>query len=336
MAIPDTNSPLKRLMNGRDAAAKLMTAIHDSDAIVARLPSTIGSMAIDLAIKYDKPWAVELVGDPWHSLWNYGSWKVKLYAPALTYRTKKQLSKSKFSLYVTQRYLQSKYPSLGETVACSNVNIPEVDVRFLTSRLQRIQQRRSKIIFGVIGSLSVKYKGVDTILSAFEKIRNDLPSFEIRILGNGDLKPWRQLAAARGLEKEAIFCGTLPGGEPVQRWLDDIDIYLQPSKTEGLPRSLIEAMSRGCPAIASTAGGIPELLDEEYLIQPGDDDALAKLILRLCDSADAQLQQAESNFHKATEYTSRILDEKRYGHYRSFLRYAKSYAVNKSGIPGVL
>ena len=60
--------------------------------------------------------------------------------------------------------------------------------------------------------------------------------------------------------------------------MDQVDIYIQPSLTEGLPRGLLEAMSRGCPAIASRVGGIPELLGNSCLHRPGDAEGLARLL----------------------------------------------------------
>lgn len=53
--------------------------------------------------------------------------------------------------------------------------------------------------------------------------------------------------------------------EDVNKYLEKIDIYIQPSRTEGLSRALVEAMSRGCFCIASKVGGNPELIEEKYL-----------------------------------------------------------------------
>ena len=67
-----------------------------------------------------------------------------------------------------------------------------------------------------------------------------------------------------------IFCEPRCPGKEVMAWLDGIDIYLQPRMAEGLPRSLIGAMSRGCPFVGSRCGGITGLLEEECLIEPGN------------------------------------------------------------------
>ena len=56
--------------------------------------------------------------------------------------------------------------------------------------------------------------------------------------------PWMQEAKKMNVSNFIQFDGTLPSGQKVYDWLDEVDIYLQPSFQEGLPRALIEAMSR--------------------------------------------------------------------------------------------
>ena len=50
--------------------------------------------------------------------------------------------------------------------------------------------------------------------------------------------------------------------DKVFEWLDTIDLYVQPSLTEGMPRAAIEAMSRGCPVVVSDVGGLKNLVDK--------------------------------------------------------------------------
>jgi hypothetical protein len=59
-------------------------------------------------------------------------------------------------------------------------------------------------------------------------------AFEFRVIGAGDPRPWTVLAERLSLDGLVRFCGTLPTGRPVFEWLDEIDVYLQPSLQEGL------------------------------------------------------------------------------------------------------
>jgi glycosyltransferase involved in cell wall biosynthesis len=153
-------------------------------------------------------------------------------------------------------------------------------------------------------------------------VRDQLPPFEFRVLGPGAARPWQREAARRGLDDRVRFCGILPSGPPVLAWLDEIDLYLQPSFQEGLPRALIEAMSRGCPALGSTAGGIPELLQASCLHHPGTAAELGRLILRAASAPDWQAVQAERNFTVAKRYTSDTLGPRRLAFWRGFADYA--------------
>ena len=85
--------------------------------------------------------------------------------------------------------------------------------------------------------------------------------------------------------------------------LESIDIYIQPSKQEGLPRALIEAMSMGVPALGSTAGGTPELLEEVFIFNKGDPAEIADRILKL-NVKEVLLEQAKRNYYYVEKYNA--------------------------------
>jgi glycosyltransferase involved in cell wall biosynthesis len=181
----------------------------------------------------------------------------------------------------------------------------------LKRRLAKIKRQLQPLALGLIGTLKTRNKGIQTIFKALSLVSQNLPAFEFRILGEGDPAPWRLEAARHGVGDLVVFDGTLPAGEPVLNWLDNVDVYLQPSFHEGLPRALIEAMSRGCPAIASSCGGIPELLEKECLIRPGDAKHLAELLVKAATNREWQDQQAARNWRKSGEYSRDKLEARR-------------------------
>lgn len=75
-------------------------------------------------------------------------------------------------------------------------------------------------------------------------------------------------AGRLGVADRVTFVGTVPAGAAVRAHLDAADLVVVPSRTEGLPRALIEAMARGLPAVGTTVGGIPELLADVDLVPP--------------------------------------------------------------------
>lgn len=322
---PSLSSPIACITRRREALAVTQQCVADVDVVIARVPSELGLLAMEVAKRMSKPWVVEVVGCPWDAFWNFGSWRGKAYAPIVTWRMRRAVARSRFALYVTREFLQRRYPCPGGiTVACSNVEIPKPSEVVLSARLTRYQVPRQSFILGHIGSLHSAYKGLQTILKTLANIKRTFHNVELRVLGPGDARRWQELADRYGVLDMVKFQGTLPSGEPVLRWLDDLDVYLQPSYTEGLPRALIEAMSRGCAAIGSWAGGIPELLSPEVLIKPGDSRALAGLIARLIENSDLQRQQARKNWNTAGEYSREVLEARR----QNFWEHIASVARN--------
>jgi glycosyltransferase involved in cell wall biosynthesis len=104
----------------------------------------------------------------------------------------------------------------------------------------------------------------------------------------------------------------------VFEFMDEIDIYIQPSKQEGLPRAIVEAMSRGCPVIASNIAGIPELISKDALFTPGKIIELKELILSL--KKEKLKVWAIENFERSKNFQTEILNNKRLSFYNEFKR----------------
>jgi glycosyltransferase involved in cell wall biosynthesis len=322
-SIPSLSGPWIRLANRGAAARRLQGMLETADGLVARLPSEIGSLAVRVAERLSKPWAAEVVTCTWDALWNYGTWQGKVYAPVSWWQTRRLVRRAPFALYVTEEFLQRRYPTSGRTVACSDVDLPELLPEVLDRRLERIRSRDGTLRVGTIAALSVRFKGVQTALAALGANKDRLPSFEFHVLGAGDPAPWRRLARSHGVESQTRFAGTLAPGEPVRTWLDGIDLYVQPSFQEGLPRALVEALSRACPALGSTAGGIPELLEPEALHRPGDEERLGELFVAAAGDREWQAAQARRNFDVAGRYTKPALARVRSAFWREFARAAR-------------
>lgn len=312
--------PNPSVLLGRTSAiaacrASICTAIDSADALIART-SELAYLAVDIARRRKKPYAVEVVACPFDAYWNYGTLLGKAYAPIAYVRQRNLLSYATHAIYVTTDFLQRRYPCPGLQSAVSNVQIPVAQDAVLNARLQR--PSRTKIVFGTIGSLACKYKGIQTAFKALAHLRSRQIDFEYRILGGGDQSYWRQLASKWSIADCVTFTGTLPSGGPVLGWLDDLDVYLQPSLVEGLPRSLIEAMSRACPSIGSTAGGIPELIEGDCLHAPGDARRLTQLLCRAVIDTEWRIRMTQRNFAQARSFAANILDPRRDAFWRAF------------------
>ena len=115
--------------------------------------------------------------------------------------------------------------------------------------------------------------------------------------------------------------------EKIFEWLDSIDIYVQPSRQEGMPRALIEAMSRGIPAFGAKTGGIPELLPEQYLFSNSSKNI--NEIIKILESLQNgnMMQLAEQNYEVAKKYRGKEIQKVREEFYLDF--YNGSYTGKK-------
>ena len=163
--IPDLTA-LSNLFTKYNYTVKLLEKnISNSDAIIARLPSITGSLAVAIAKKLNKPYLIELVGCPWDSLWNY-SIKGKLLAPIMYIYTKQIIKSAKFVIYVTNEFLQKRYPNHNNNVNCSDVSLEDFDENILKQRIEKINNIGDKIKIGTIAAVDVKYKGQEDVIKA--------------------------------------------------------------------------------------------------------------------------------------------------------------------------
>lgn len=307
---------------------RLRKHIRQVDVVVIRAPSAFGTYAFQVCMELDKPYVVEVVGCTWNSNWNHGSLKGKLRAPLSYFKNKKLIKNSLAALYVTERFLQARYPTRAAmTTHASNVHIPEPDEEVLRSHSIRLSSLKDEHIFklGLLANISVKYKGYHVAIKALRMLkdrRKDL-RFQFFVAGGGAPNYINSLVEKYDMANEVKLLGQLASGDEVFKYLDNLDIYLQPSLTEGLPRSVIEAMSRGCPVLASSAGGIPELLDSHFLHNPGDATKLSLDIEKLLTDKELRIKASKENFEKSKEYTDSVLKKRRLQFYKQAFELVK-------------
>ena len=139
---------------------------------------------------------------------------------------------------------------------------------------------------GIIVARIDHLKGHDTLLHACAQLRHEGIPLTLLIVGDGTERENRmRLSKELGFSPEQVrFLGFR---SDVSALLAASDFFVLPSLTEGLPLSILEAMSHGLPIVATNVGGIPELVRHEsdgLLVPPQDPDALAKAIGRLAGS----------------------------------------------------
>jgi len=310
--IPNISSLKGILFENRDAKNIIKNAVLESDYIVARLPSMSGFIAIDYAKKYNKPYLTEIVACPWDAHWNH-SLKGKLVAPIMYLKTKKRVRESKYSVYVTNEFLQRRYPTNGRSVNCSNVALTEFNDDILVKRLDKISnmEKERKIVIGTTAAVNVRYKGQQYAIKALGELKKrGYKNFEYQLVGAGDQSYLKSMAKRYDVVDQVKFLGPMLHNE-VFDWLETIDIYVQPSRQEGLPRALIEAMSRGLPAFGANTAGIPELLESDFIFSNTRGNIKEMCSILLGFTKEKMFLQAKRNFEESKRYDKDIIERHR-------------------------
>jgi glycosyltransferase involved in cell wall biosynthesis len=136
-------------------------------------------------------------------------------------------------------------------------------------------------LVGFVGRLSHE-KGIDVLLEAMGELARRDARTDLAIVGSGPLEPTlRARAAGLALGDRVRFLGHR-GHDELPRWLRAFDVLCLPSRREGCPNVVLEALACGRPVVASAVGGVPELLREGngILVPPERPGALAGALER--------------------------------------------------------
>ncbi len=121
------------------------------------------------------------------------------------------------------------------------------------------REQREEVVFGGVARMT-KTKNQQLLIEAFARARNVHPAIRLRLLGSGAAEEPRLKALAATLELgESIeFCGYR---DDVPGFLGEIDVFALPSRSEGLPLSLLEAIASGLPVVATDVGGVRKVVE---------------------------------------------------------------------------
>ena len=172
--------------------------------------------------------------------------------------------------------------------------IPDMNV---DEMLSGYHARRKNILFlGEVG----KRKGAYDLPDIVKRVSDCIPDVHFIVAGNGDIEAIRQQLRSRECDQHVTFPGWIG---PVQKkeWLTKSQIFLLPSYSEGLPMSVLEAMSYGLPVVSTFVGGIPELVEtgkNGYLYPPGDTEGIAEGLVHLFQHPKQALEMCKANIEK--------------------------------------
>ncbi|WP_197442652.1 glycosyltransferase [Lignipirellula cremea] len=145
-------------------------------------------------------------------------------------------------------------------------------------------------------------KGVDLLLQAAPAMLAAAPEHDLFLAGDGpERAACERLAASSGMGSRIHFLGWRPD---VGRIMAASDLFLLPSRWEGMPNALIEAMAHGLPVVVSQVEGVAEVLGPQHgeqLFTPGDAAELQEKATRLLANPLAMARLGAANRHRIGE-----------------------------------
>ena len=149
----------------------------------------------------------------------------------------------------------------------------------------------SAVLFGSTGRLT-RVKGFDVLLRAAALLHEQGLDIAVVVAGKGELfSALEKQSEELGLVGRVRLIGFQ---EDLPAYLRQLDVFILPSRSEGFPLSLLEALASGLPCIAARVGGVPEMLAQGIVVAPEDPRTLADAMKGLLDAARRKKLAEES------------------------------------------
>ena len=287
---------------------------------VLRLPSFITLLLFPFLVLRRRQYAVEVIGFAGDALKSTGSRVLVVFASIMETLTRLICSRACAISYVTSHEMPSAFPCPGKAFIIAGTRVRDFSLR--APRVFEAAPNPIKLLH--IGTMNTLYKGQSILLESICRLLSYGIMCNCTFVGDGPYKEFFE-EKSRMLDLSSLvkFIGAVPGGSAIADLMDSHDILVVNSLTEGLPNIIIEGMMRGIPIIASGVGGIPELIEPDCLVEPGEVKCLTETLRALSTDSDKLTALSERSIDKARLYMPDILIKKRH----EFYQYVKNFCL---------
>lgn len=330
--LPDFRGAMGPIKNLNSIKKTLKKGIKQADAVIFRIPSPISMVTYPIVKRSNKPWALEMMMNPRtayskdsmsHPLQPIIQWFV-------TKQTKRACMDANGVSYVTEHVLQDEYPCKALlypqdekyfTSSYSTINLQENNF----SLLQRKENSPKTIFLAHTGKMTDDRKGHIIFLKTISELRYRGIDARGILIGDGPRRKYfEQVAANLKIEKYCDFTGWASGFEEVQSRLQRAYFFIFPTKSEGLPRAVIEAMASGLLCIGHNIDGMSELLDESCLVNDNNYKKYADKIIYYINNWKEAEKERKKQFLISHKYDGKVLAEARTIFYNKLLEVSKN------------
>ncbi len=288
------------------------------DAAILRLPSTVAQRVAYQVMKSGIPYGTELVFDAKDALDS----ATNIFERILWYRIHKQMvytcNKANGVACVTANYMQSHYTSKRPDAFFANYSSLALPRAFYTSARQYPEDKVFVVSHVCTQVMYNGRKGYNEIIEAMKILKERNVKVRVEFAGpdyHNGIQQLTNFTKMLNVEDRVKFIGGL-NRQQLSEYLEASDLYVMPTRAEGLPRVIIEAMAKGLPCITTPVSGNPELVSEHFLVDYSDITTLADRIEELVMNKTIYEKTSKENFDRSLQYEASVLEKHRDSYYK--------------------
>lgn len=305
---------------------KLLTdVVKGCDAGIFRLPSTVAMRVAKKFMKTGLPYATEIVFYAMDGADSANSFMEKLLWKKIHKDMQYVCGGANGVSCVTAHFLQQFYYSKRKDAFTANYSSLSLDKSFYTS--PRLYPE-GKVLTIAHTANNVNFngrKGHKELIEALKVLKDDGVIVNLRFAGEDWDNGFALLgnyAKELGVVEQVEFAGFL-NRQQLSDMLDSADLFVLPTRAEGLPRVIIEAMAKGLPCVSTRVSGNHELLASEYLFDYDDVKGLANGIKAIVTDKIAYEKASRDNFENSLQYEASLLQVRRDEFYNKLKKLSK-------------
>lgn len=291
----------------------LKDVAYDCDCGVLRIPSSLALQACKDMRKKKIPYAVEIVYDAKDG---YRSADSILEHIAWMYQhhiMKNMAAHAVGVACVTEFYLQKHYFSKVKNSFTANYSTLALPKSFYSAP-RSFPYKKVYIISHIANQIIFNgRKGHNEVIDAIAILKEKGLNVQVQFAGgdyDNGISILKEYAVKKGVSDRVVFVGFL-SREELEGYLEESDIYVMPTRAEGLPRVIIESMAKGLPCLTTDVSGNSELVDKEMMFDFDNPAELADKIEHLLKTPVLYEQVSRTNFDRSKNYEASILELRR-------------------------
>ncbi len=239
------------------------------------------------------PYGLHAHGAEFHMFYENSSQKTKMQIVEFLNNSRGLICLATFWKEFYQHLLKDAHTK--QFVLVNPVELPDL----IPQREVRLSMRL--VFLGRMGDRKGSARAVRAVAMLPDTVR---PHVELWLAGDGEVEATRVLVHELGLEQQVRVSGWIDAEER-NRWLKDADAFILPTRAEGVPMSILEAIAWGLPVITTPVGGIPDVIRsgvEGIMVEPDDIQAISEAMRFFVEHPEERLRMGQNARQRAREF----------------------------------